>query len=87
MLFFAMTRTRKRDRRSQPPACGSSDLSDWISRAAFWAPPEGTGRFSRRALSADLVALLDIGCVVLLALHEKHSRRSREIQSDRLLVS
>ena len=51
---------------------------------SFWAPPEGTGRFSRRAVSAALAVLLDIGCVVLLALHEKHSRRSREIQSDRL---
>jgi hypothetical protein len=54
---------------------------------SFWAQPEGTGRFSRRAVSADLAVLLDIDCVVLLALHEKHSRRSREIQSDRLLVS
>lgn len=48
---------------------------------SFWAQPEGTRRFSRRALSAALAVLLDIGCVVLLALHEAHSRRSREIQS------
>lgn len=51
---------------------------------SFWVQPEGTRRFSRRALSADLAVLLDIGCVVLLALYEKHSRRSR-IKSDRLL--
>ena len=52
---------------------------------SFWAQPEGTRRFSRRAVSAALAVLLDIGCVALLALHAKHSRPSREIQSDRLL--
>ena len=51
---------------------------------SLWAQPEGTVRFLRRTVAADLAILLDLGCVVLLALHEKHSRRSREIQSDRM---
>jgi hypothetical protein len=34
-----------------------------------------------------LAGILDIGCVVLLALRENHSRRSREIKSDRLLLT
>ncbi len=44
---------------------------------SFWAQPEGTGRFS----VGRLADILDIGCAVLLALHEKHARRSREIKS------
>jgi hypothetical protein len=44
------------------------------------------GALFAQSVVGRLADILDIGCAVLPALHEKHARRSREIKSDRLLA-
>jgi hypothetical protein len=44
------------------------------------------GALFAQGVVGRIADILDSGCSVLLGLHEKHARRSREIKSGRLLA-